>query len=387
MHIMVAAPEHGRGWGGIGTYLTQLVRGVGGAHEFTILSSGGSRPDAGGARIVPVAGSGGTMSNYAKFQLALRRRLPSLLREYRPDLFVVHHAQMPDLLVSPPTCPTVVTTHTTIAGQAAGALTAMRERSPLDASERATLTALPVLLPAELIYWRKVRHAVFVSNAVRAQVEKTCSPRLRTSATIPNGLTVDGAGIARDPPEPSEGGDFLLFGGRLLGVKGIALLLRAFARVPANGTRLVLAGTGDVARWRQFARSCGLPDGRVEFLGGVSHEEYLVRLKEAVGFVLPSYSESCPYALIEAMAFQKPIVAAAVGGVPDMVDADVAMLVAGRDEDGLARALTRLLSDNALRRRLGRNAQARWRERFSADRMCLETMRYFEDVLSASGAG
>ena len=31
--------------------------------------------------------------------------------------------------------------------------------------------------------------------------------------------------------------------------------------------------------------------------------------------------------------------------------------------------------------------QARWRERFSADRMCLETMRYFEDVLSASGAG
>jgi len=93
----VAAPEYGRIWGGIGTYVSQLLRGMGPRHEVTIF--GGSEAASSDPRVttVPLTNGGGVMANYLKFQLALRRRLPDLIRQYRPDLFVVHHAQMPDL--------------------------------------------------------------------------------------------------------------------------------------------------------------------------------------------------------------------------------------------------------------------------------------------------
>jgi len=383
MHIMIAAPEYGLLWGGIGTYLEQFVRGARGRHEFTILAGAAGAPHPEGARLLSLARSdGGMMLNYQRFQLELRRHLPALVREHRPDLLVVHHAQMPDLLALRPSCPVVVTTHTTILGQAQGAWAAIRQGSPLDATERTTLTLLPALLPTELYYWKRVAHAIFVSKAVRGQVERAYAPRLRTSAIIPNGLALDTDTSGSGVTHPKIEGRYVLFGGRLLGIKGIAVLLRAFARVPDDGTRLVLAGRGDLPRWRHFARACGLSDARVEFLGGIPHADYLNLLRAATAFVLPSYSESCPYALIEALALGKAVLATSVGGIPEMVDTETAVLVRPRDPVRLANGLTRVLADEALRTNLGRNATTRWRERFNATRMCAETIHYFEDLLA-----
>src|SRR5436309_6488286 len=182
--IAVAAPEYGRIWGGIGTYVSQLLHGLGPHHEVTILGGKEARSSIPNVTTVPMTNGGSVMTNYLKFQLALRRRLPDLIREYRPDLFIVHHAQMPDLLTSGVDCPIVVTTHTTILGQSRGIQQARRRGSPLDESEKTTLTVLPALLPAEVYYWKRVRHALFVSNAVRNEVMGAYEPRLRTAATV-----------------------------------------------------------------------------------------------------------------------------------------------------------------------------------------------------------
>src|SRR5436309_10610206 len=92
--IAVAAPEFGRIWGGIGTYLGQLLPGIASRHEVTILC--GQTPTIEtGYRTVSLANGGGVMANYYKFQRALQRRWPDLVREYRPVLLVVHHARMP----------------------------------------------------------------------------------------------------------------------------------------------------------------------------------------------------------------------------------------------------------------------------------------------------
>src|SRR5437667_6771016 len=99
-----------------------------------VTMSGGSEAASSEPRVTtgPLTNGAGVMANYLKFQLALRRRLPDLLRQYRPDLFVVHHAQMPDLLTSTKACPVVVTTHTTILGQSRGILQSRGGGSPLD---------------------------------------------------------------------------------------------------------------------------------------------------------------------------------------------------------------------------------------------------------------
>ncbi len=378
----MAAPEYGRIWGGIGTYVSQLFRGLDRRHELIIF--GGKEADSSDPRIttVPLTNGGGVMANYLKFQLALRRRLPDLIREYRPDLFVVHHAQMPDLLASTAACPVVVTTHTTILGQSRGIQEALFRRSPLDESEKTTLAALPALLPAEVYYWNRVRHALFVSEAVRREVTSTYKPRLRTFATIPNGLSLEDAPLIPTSTDPAEGS--ILYTGRLLGWKGLAVLLHSlkYLRRPEH---LFVTGSGQVDTWRRYARSLGLGSDRVTFLGVIPRAELLARLQRASLVVVPSFMESCPYSLIEAMALGKPIVASAVPGILDMVEDDVtASLVPPGDPRALAGAMDRNLADESLATRLGVAAAKAAKERFSLGRMCNETQQYFERVLAAS---
>jgi len=360
-----------------------LLPGIAPRHEVTILCGQTPAFDT-GYRTVPLANGGGVMANYFKFQRALQRRWPDLVREYRPDLLVVHHAQMPDLWTDSLACPTVVTTHTTILGQARGIRGALRHGGPLDDSERTTLAVLPALLPIELYYWNRVRHVLFVSDAVRQEVVGTYDPRLQTSALISNGLALDELRAAGGKPEAPDEPAFILFTGRLLGWKGLAVLLRAMAHL-RRPERLVVTGSGRVGAWRRYARSLGLGTDRVEFLGAIPRSELLSRLRRATMVALPSYMESCPYSLIEAMAFEKPIVATAIPGTLSMVEDGVsALLVPPGDPRALAEAIDRLLGDETLRRRLGKAAASVARERFSSDRMCAETLRYFEQVLAAS---
>ncbi len=149
--------------------------------------------------------------------------------------------------------------------------------------------------------------------------------------------------------------------------------------------RLVVTGSGEILAWQRYARALGLPRDRVEFLGAVPRQELLARLASADLVVLPSFMESCPYSLIEAMALGKPIVATAVPGIQDMVvDGTSALLVPHGNPRALAVAMERVLEDHSLRQQLGHAASAVAAERFSLERMCTSTMEYFERVLAAS---
>jgi glycosyltransferase involved in cell wall biosynthesis len=73
-------------------------------------------------------------------------------------------------------------------------------------------------------------------------------------------------------------------------------------------------------------------------------------------FVLPSHSEGSPVALLEAMLLGVPVVATHVGGVPEMLTAESAVLVQPRNPSQLATAMAQLLRDRALGQRLAANA-------------------------------
>lgn len=70
-------------------------------------------------------------------------------------------------------------------------------------------------------------------------------------------------------------------------------------------------------------------------------------------FVLPSLTEGTPNSVIEAMAHAKPVIATAVGGLPDFVTEDVGILVPPGDTAALGWAMARLARDPALRRSMG----------------------------------
>ena len=97
---------------------------------------------------------------------------------------------------------------------------------------------------------------------------------------------------------------------------------------------------------------------------------------------LPSHSEGSPYVLLEAMAAGLPIVATAVGGVPEMItDDESALLVPAHDPDAVAAAIARVLSDSGLARRLTANAAQLVVSRFSSETRVRSLVEIYRGVI------
>jgi glycosyltransferase involved in cell wall biosynthesis len=166
------------------------------------------------------------------------------------------------------------------------------------------------------------------------------------------------------PPLPSRDelraelaieGPTLAFAGRLGVQKALDVALEALASVP--GVTLAIAGEGpERSRLELRARELGL-DGRVRFLGGVSREAVLRLFRAADASLLSSAWENFPHTVVEALAVGSPVIATAVGGVPEVVqDGENGLLVPPGDAEALAAAIRRLFADDGLRRRLAEAA-------------------------------
>jgi glycosyltransferase involved in cell wall biosynthesis len=129
--------------------------------------------------------------------------------------------------------------------------------------------------------------------------------------------------------------------------------------------QLVAVGGGDdLPRLREIANNLGLAD-RVHFLQNLSREEVAACYAHSDVFALPSTGEGFGLVFLEAMAFSKAVVGVAVGGATDLIENGVnGLLVAPNDAGSLAAALSRLLSDQALRSRMGARGAAIVREKF-----------------------
>jgi glycosyltransferase involved in cell wall biosynthesis len=170
--------------------------------------------------------------------------------------------------------------------------------------------------------------------------------------------------------------------GRMHEQKGQRFLLDAMPEILrcTPGARLVIHGWGELEEsLKAHARELQL-GAAVSFAGRTNDPAGVLREMEL--FVLPSLWEGFPIVLLEAMASGLPIVATAVDGVLEMVsDGRNALLVPPGDPGLLAQAVTRVLHDENLRRRLGENAARDVRERFSVERMVAETEVVYKEVL------
>jgi glycosyltransferase involved in cell wall biosynthesis len=146
-------------------------------------------------------------------------------------------------------------------------------------------------------------------------------------------------------------GNVLVFAGRLGPQKAVAVLLDALADV--EGVVLVVAGDGpERAALERRAAELRL-DGRARFLGSVPRETVLRLFRAADASVLPSAWENFPHTVVEALAVGCPVIATAVGGVPEVVrDGENGLLVPPNDAGALGEAIERFFSDDELRERL-----------------------------------
>jgi glycosyltransferase involved in cell wall biosynthesis len=173
--------------------------------------------------------------------------------------------------------------------------------------------------------------------------------------------------------------------GRLYTVKGQDALIAAVDKLLGSGEwrgklRLLLAGDGEARRaWEERTRLLGIGD-RVHFLGHLQDGYSFLRALDI--HVLPSLSESLPYALLEAALVHTACVATAVGGVPEIIhDGVTGLLVPPGDAGALAGAIASLAADPELRRRMGDALHSHAAGAFSLDQMVDTHLQAYRELL------
>ena len=217
---------------------------------------------------------------------------------------------------------------------------------------------------------RGIQHAHYVTAPaadVLAAVRDHYGLKLVASRVIAYPIKSAEAGAIWDVDTCSH--NTLLFVGRFDEHKGGDLALRAFAELgstqpnlrftfvgPDNGVR---ASDGNILQYERFVRT-NLPEwfqSRTVFRGRLSHSDVMSLRTKCFATVFASRYEVVGYTVLEAMSVGCPLVATAVGGVPELIENQRnGLLVPSQDVTAIAAACRMLLSDSALAARLGRQA-------------------------------
>jgi glycosyltransferase involved in cell wall biosynthesis len=200
--------------------------------------------------------------------------------------------------------------------------------------------------------------------------------RPRCVVAIPNPVSIP-VRRARGSSPPH-----VLFLGQLGSRKGVDVLLQAIRGLQGAGIRATytLAGDGSQDDYRESARLLPQPEA-VVLPGWLSGSSKTEELERSDIFCLPSREEGVPIALLEAMSWGLACVATPVGGIPSTIeDGKTGVLVSPGASDSLANALSALLSDSALRRRLGDAARDRAIEGYALDVVVDRLARVYDDL-------
>jgi len=202
-------------------------------------------------------------------------------------------------------------------------------------------------LPRRMIRWAvtRAKAVIAVSEELAKKMRGLCGELLAVHV-LPNG--VDRTRFyPRDDTSIADrlglSGPIVLTVGNLRKLKGHEILIRAVAML--NDVSLVIIGAGEEEKnLRRLIEETGMQN-RVFLLGAISNKELPDYYSAADVFALASRSEGCPNVVLEAIACGTPVVATAVGGIPDLVPVSCRhLLVTERSPEAFAQSIATCLS-------------------------------------------
>ncbi|MGC8797973.1 MAG: glycosyltransferase family 4 protein [candidate division WOR-3 bacterium] len=231
-----------------------------------------------------------------------------------------------------------------------------------------------------------------ISRAQRVTANSTHTVRAiqeihnRPVDIIPFGATVS-ENTAPTPAAPTAE-KHILFVGRLVERKGVRYLIEAAKKLTPNYPVVIdIVGTGpELPKLKKLTAELGL-DGVVRFHGQISSAELQSHYARADIFVLPAVidskgdTEGLGVVLIEALTFQKPVVASAVGGITDIIHHEkTGLAVPPADSQALARAIARLLDEPELARTLARQGYLHIQQNYSWQAIINRLIQLYQEL-------
>jgi len=210
---------------------------------------------------------------------------------------------------------------------------------------------------------------------------------------IPNGIDLleysdlPPKGAFKEKFNVSEDRRIVLYIGRIHWIKGVDILVRAYALLAKQpgfkDAILVVAGPDDgyLGRVKSLVQELGISDS-VLFTGPLYGRDKLSAYVDAEFVVLPSRYETFPNVVLEAYACAKPVIASNVEAMPDIVPhGETGLLFRAGDEKELASALAHLLENPKETEKMGRNARKLAEEKYSIDKIAAELEKVYEEVI------
>jgi glycosyltransferase involved in cell wall biosynthesis len=187
---------------------------------------------------------------------------------------------------------------------------------------------------------------------------------------VANGVDTQVFYPAQTRAPDNDGGLHLAVIAHLIEEKGIQVLFEALrsARYRVSNMTVSIAGSGPYEdQLRGLVSDLGL-DNRVSFLGATSRQADLLRTAD-VSIVPSLWAEAFPFSVLESMACGVPVIASRIGGMPEMVGKDAALLFGPGNADELASSLAAVAEDGGLRRRMGEAGVERTKAAYTVEHM------------------
>ena len=190
-------------------------------------------------------------------------------------------------------------------------------------------------------------------------------------------------------PHPASSPPLLLCVAAFKPYKGLPVLIDACARLESAGVDFRCEIIGDGPQRRQIEELIGAKklNEHVHLLGNLPQHEVAERMRSTTALVLPSVvapdgqMEGVPVALMEAMAAQRPVVASALSGIPELVEHErTGVLVEPGNAAALAEAIRQILADRARAAEMGRRGRERVREQFVLSTTVAQLLAIFDAV-------
>jgi glycosyltransferase involved in cell wall biosynthesis len=393
------APELLPVWGGVGTYIVELLRHLPSnieIHVVTPLRESMGRESisskdfnyaeyfGSNIHIHFISKASDTFVYNAKFQLACLKEIPNLVKKEKIDLIHSHTAHMPDLLLQfrELKTPTITTIHTTIRGQRDGTKNSGIRFSGLERSEKMTCLTYPFLGLLEELYFLKKRQYITVSDWMKQQIGHLY-PKLVESPISVIHNSVDTGLFYPSDEHPSN---VILFTGRLIAAKGIGFIVEAMPRILKEypDTLFLFAGAGNSKPYQERLKQLSVSNKNYSFLGYIKEANDLIKFYRGSSiYVAPTLYENLPIRVLEAMSCGLPVVASNVCAIPEAIqNGENGFLIKPGSIDQLTNSICCLLGDKQLRLKMGTNARNTVLRSFDWKVNVFQTTNLFNRVLN-----